>query len=213
VNARTSQHRRRPRLVALPSPTLARTDDVTLTVAAAGGDPQAAALLWDRFSPMVRRLLQRTLGPHRNVEDLLQRVFLRLLRRERAVRGVRDAHGLFVAVTVRVLVSDLRRRSAARLLFGVKREPESSTSRMDLPEMLAALYDILDGLTPRTRVAFVLRYFEGMRPGEISRALALSNKNVERRLAKAARHVLGLARPDWWLGPHLAEAEPAGNLP
>ena len=213
MNARTSRHKERPRLLALPSPALARADDVTLALAAAGGDPRAAAVLWDRFSPLVRRMLTRTLGPARDVEDLVHEAFFRLLKRDRALRGVQNLESLFVAATVRILVSVLRRRSVRRLLLGAKPDPIEHLDRVQAPEMLPALYDVLDGLTPRTRVAFALRYFEGMQVGEIALALAISETSVERRVAKAARHVLGLARPDWWLGSHLAEAEPAGNLP
>src|SRR5438477_2494655 len=70
----------RARLVALPSPTLAQADDATLARAASSGDPRATSVLWDRFSPLVRRMLRRTLGPTAEVETLVQEVFLRALR-------------------------------------------------------------------------------------------------------------------------------------
>ena len=77
----------RARLVALPSPTLAQADDATLARAASSGDPRATSVLWDRFSPLVRRMLRRTLGPTAEVEALLQEVFLRAAPARRPARG------------------------------------------------------------------------------------------------------------------------------
>ena len=51
-----------PRLVALPG-ALSSADDASLARAAAEGHPLAASLIWDRFSPMVRRMLLRSARP------------------------------------------------------------------------------------------------------------------------------------------------------
>src|SRR3954464_10745760 len=106
----------RARLVALPSPTLAQADDATLARAASTGDPRATSVLWDRFSPLVRRMLRRTLGPSAEVEPLLQEVFLKALRQLGSLPESAQLKPFVVAVTVRVLSSELKRSRVRRLL-------------------------------------------------------------------------------------------------
>ena len=111
-----SSQPKRARLVALPSPTLAQADDATLARAASGGDPRATSVLWDRFSPLVRRMLRRTLGPTADVEALLQEVFLRALRQLGGLPESAQLKPFVVAVTVRVLSGELKRNRMRRLL-------------------------------------------------------------------------------------------------
>src|SRR5688572_10177743 len=108
---------RRPKLVALPSPGLARAEDGTLAMAARAGDPRAAAVLWDRFSPQLRGMMRRTLGPGQDVETLLLEVYIELFRH---VGGLRDVHALrpfAVGLAIRVMRTELRRRYLRRLLM------------------------------------------------------------------------------------------------
>src|SRR6187551_3903127 len=98
----SSPHTSRARLVALPSPALAQADEATLPRAASAGDPRATSVLWDRFSPLVRRMLRRTLGPTAPVETLLQEVFLRALRQLNGLPESAQLKPFIVAVTVRV---------------------------------------------------------------------------------------------------------------
>src|SRR3989442_1202827 len=50
---------REPRPVLVPLPTAEEPDDVTLAAEAAKGDPGAHAAIWDRYAPLVRRILDR----------------------------------------------------------------------------------------------------------------------------------------------------------
>jgi len=106
----------RARLVALPTPTLAQADDATLARAAAAGDPRATGVLWDRFSPAVRRMLRRTLGPGAQVEGLVERVFLRALPRLGNLPDSAQLKPFIVSVTVRELGRELRRQKVRRVL-------------------------------------------------------------------------------------------------
>jgi RNA polymerase sigma-70 factor, ECF subfamily len=181
----------RARLVALPSPTLAQADDATLARAASSGDPRATSVLWDRFSPLVRRMLRRTLGPTAEVEALLQEVFLRALRQLGSLPESAQLKPFVVAVTVRVLSGELRRNRMRRLLrlqspwhtsdFG-SGDPATRTA-------LSSLYRILDGLDADARLAFTLRHFEGLQITELASAMDASLSSAKRRLARANARV------------------------
>ena len=182
----------RARLVALPSPTLAQADDATLARAASSGDPRATSVLWDRFSPLVRRMLRRTLGPTAEVEALLQEVFLRALRQLGGLPESAQLKPFVVAVTVRVLSGELKRNRMRRLFRmqspwhaadpATSNDPTTRTA-------LSALYRILDELDAEARLAFTLRHFEGLQITELASAMDASLSSAKRRLARANARV------------------------
>jgi RNA polymerase sigma-70 factor, ECF subfamily len=187
------------RLLALPSPTLAQADDATLARAASGGDPRATSVLWDRFSPLVRRMLRRTLGPSAAVEGLLQEVFLRALRQLGGLPESAQLKPFVVAVTVRVLSRELKRKRLRRLLrFSSERQgADTTTSGSPVTQAaLASLYRILDELDPEARLAFTLRHFEGLQLPEVASAMDASLASAKRRLANANARVQSAVRRD-----------------
>ena len=181
----------RARLVALPSPTLAQADDATLARAASSGDPRATSVLWDRFSPLVRRMLRRTLGPTAEVEALLQEVFLRALRQLGGLPESAQLKPFVVAVTVRVLSSELKRNRMRRLLRlqGPWHSHDFTSTDPATRTALSSLYRILDGLDADARLAFTLRHFEGLQITELASAMDASLSSAKRRLARANARV------------------------
>jgi RNA polymerase sigma-70 factor, ECF subfamily len=181
------------RLVALPSPTLAQADDATLARAASSGDPRAAGVLWDRFSPLVRRVLRRTLGPQAEVESLLHQVFVRAVDQIGMLPDSAQLRPFVVALTVRVLNTELRRQRLRRL-FRWRRERDSAESVTPPADpatrsALSALYGILDQLDADARLAFTLRHFEGLPITELASATDASVAKAKRRLARASARV------------------------
>jgi RNA polymerase sigma-70 factor, ECF subfamily len=212
----SSSQPRRARLVALPSPTLTQADDATLARAAASGDPRASGVLWDRFSPLVRRILRRTLGPSASVDGLLQEVFLRVVRQLGTVPESAHLKPLVVSTTVRVLNAELKRHRMRRLLR--LRSPWAVTGEENLAGndaasgALAAIYRILDGLDPEARLAFTLRHFEGLPITELATAMDASLASAKRRLARASAHVQAAVGSDAAFSAY-ALAASAGDAP
>jgi RNA polymerase sigma-70 factor (ECF subfamily) len=205
----------RARLVALPSPTLAQADDITLARAASSGDPRATSVLWDRFSPLVRRMLRRTLGPTAEVDALVQRVFLRALRQLSSLPESAQLKPFVVAVTVRVLSGELKRNRVRRFLrlhsawysvdFSSGSDPATRT-------VLSSLYRILDDLDADARLAFTLRHFEGLQLAELASATDTSLTAAKRRLARANAHVQAAVSRDAAFGAY-ATAASLGDAP
>jgi RNA polymerase sigma-70 factor, ECF subfamily len=192
----------RARLVALPSPTLAQADDATLARAAGSGDPRAISVLWDRFSPLVRRMLRRTLGPHAVVDDLLQQVFLRVLGQLGAASSIdtTQLRPLVVAVTARLLSAELRRHRVQRLLrlrsHRQRADALHPVGNTTTKTALSSLYRILDELDADARLAFTLKHFEGLQLTELAAAMDASLSSAKRRLARANAHVQAAVRDD-----------------
>jgi RNA polymerase sigma-70 factor, ECF subfamily len=204
----------RARLVALPSPTLAQADDATLARAASAGDPRATSVLWDRFSPLVRRVLRRTLGPQAEVEPLLQQVFVRALDELAGLPESAQLRPFIVAVTVRVLGVELRRNRLRRLLrlrsswHAAHVAASDATAR----SALSSLYRILDQLDPNARLAFALRHFEGLPITELASAMDTSLAAAKRRLARGSAHVQAAVAQDAALRAY-ATATSLGDVP
>jgi RNA polymerase sigma-70 factor (ECF subfamily) len=166
---------------------LPRADDTAVARALLEGQPGAPAVAWDRFSPLVRGLLRRSLGPGADVEDHVQEVFLRFFREIPRLREVSAVRSFLVGITVRVARSELRRRRVRRWLRltddGVLPETAAPSSEV-AREALARLYALLDGARDEDRLAFVLRHLEGLELTEVAAGLGVSLATAKRRLAR-----------------------------
>jgi RNA polymerase sigma-70 factor (ECF subfamily) len=146
-------------------------------------------VIWDRFSPLVRRMLRRTLGPHAEVDSLLEEVFLRVLSELGGLPESAQLRPFVVGVTVRSLAGELRRHRVRRLLrlrspwetADLPSGPADATTR----SALSSLYRILDRLDAESRLTFTLRHFEGLQITELASAMDASLSAAKRRLARA----------------------------
>jgi RNA polymerase sigma-70 factor (ECF subfamily) len=197
-------------------PTSALLDDADLARLAAARDPRAAAAVWDRYATLVRGILRRALGPSADVEDLVQDTFIGLYR---TLPGLRDPDALrsfVVGTALRVARSELRRKRVRRWLAltptGVL--PESAEVGASDPEARRAvkrLYEVLDKLDDRARLAFVLRFLEGYELTEVAEALGCSLATAKRALAKAQERVTAMVARDPLLAPYARSHESAGR--
>jgi RNA polymerase sigma-70 factor (ECF subfamily) len=189
-----------PRPFALPSKSTGRVSrfpaerlgDVELVQSAARGDGDAISVVWDRYSALVRGVLRGALGPDLVVEDLLQEVFIALVK---GAKGIQDGAALrsyLVGVAARIAALELRRRKVRRWVTSPTGElPDTAVLPRDSEgrQALSALYRVLDELGSRRRLAFVLRHVQGMGLGEVAAALKVSESTARRELVRARSHV------------------------
>ena len=183
-------------------------DDAALARAALDGQPAAAAAIWDQFSPLVRGILGRIMGPDSEVEDLLQEVFLRIFKDIAKLRDPQAFRGFVMRVASNAAISELRRRRVRRwmrlTLDGIL--PDMSVRAVACsPERQAvrSLYRILDSLDPESRSAFVLHHIEELELREVAEAMEISLATVKRRLANAHERLHRLAKDDALLRVYL----------
>ncbi len=172
-------------------------DDYALVLSLASGDERATRQAWDHFSPLVRRILRRALGPGADVEDVVQEVFLRFFERVGSLREAGALRGYLIAITVNTLRGELRRRRVRRILRFVDPAelPKLRVVETDLEarEALRRFYRILERLRQGDRIAFVLRVIEELPFSEVAAALDVSvptaRRRVERARSRVGRHV------------------------
>jgi len=205
-----------PRLASVHRLPLDGADDAAIARALIAGDEAAATLVWQRYAPLVRGILRRSLGPYEDVEDPVQDVFLGFFRQ---IGGLRDPGALrsfLIGIAMHVAVSALRRRRVRRWLrltaTGMLPDVPAGADEGDgrARDAMARLYAILDRLDDVGRLTFVLRYIEGLELTEVAEALGVSLATAKRRLAKVTARVLAMIEGDPVL-PGYARAMLAGR--
>jgi RNA polymerase sigma-70 factor (ECF subfamily) len=170
--------------------------------------PQAPRVAWARFSPLVRRIVRRSLGPASDTEDAVQDVFVCLFEKAHTLRDPAALKAFIVAITVRTVRYQIRRRRV-RAWVGLGdtgdvpdiRVVESNTESR---QALIRFYRILDRVGSKDRAAFVLRFIEGMEVADVAAALETSVPTARRRFTRAHRRVALLAGRDPFLAEYLA---------
>ena len=141
-------------------------------------DPSVGAL-FEQHHERVFRVARRITGSAEDAEDVLQTVFLRIMRREEPALRPDDAANYLHRAATNAALDLLRRRKAARS------EPIGDEERFrdhepgpDIAQEGAEIRDrvraALAALNPRAAEIFVMRYFDGYGNREIARLLNTS---------------------------------------
>jgi RNA polymerase sigma-70 factor (ECF subfamily) len=151
---------------------------------------RALAELHDRFA--VLRILRRILGPDHELEDLHHDVFVRALRSIDELRDPAALGGWLNAIAVHTAQAAIERRTRQRRWFSPssgcsppEAEPPDPRGSLDAREALRAAYAVLDQLPSEERVAFALRYVDGMELTQVAQACRVSLATIKRRLVRA----------------------------
>jgi RNA polymerase sigma-70 factor (ECF subfamily) len=187
--------------------------DVDLVGRTLAGDGEAATALWDRYIILVRTVLRRALGAQ-DVDDISQEVFLGVYKSLASLREGSSLRSFIIGVTLHYAGTELRRRRARAWL---RLTPTGSLAEFDAPacddpegrSALRRLYGLLDRLDTRARLAFVLRYMEGMELTEIAEALEISLATTKRLLGRASGRVFAWVDRDAALSEYLRGLDPA----
>ena len=150
---------------------------------------------------LVFRTAYRITGNAADAEDVLQTVFLRLLRRDAASGAVEKQESYFRRAAVNVALDVVRSGKDARKVALDDVPPEmlpSSEMRTNSRELRESLRRALAHLNPREAEIFALRFFEDQSNQEIAAALGMSQVHVavilhrtRGRLQKELRSYLG----------------------
>ncbi|KIY42193.1 MULTISPECIES: sigma-70 family RNA polymerase sigma factor [Pseudomonas] len=136
--------------------------------------------------------LRRSLGCSQQAADLAQDTFLRLLVRNQPICA--QAPRALLARIARGLVVDHWRRDALQRAYlqTLAQLPDTSYPspevRHEALQCLERIAQLLDGLKPAVREAFLLYQLGGLTHSQIAEQLQVSSRTVERHVAKALLH-------------------------
>jgi len=166
--------------------------EALLVEAVRGGDREAFGRLYDAYAPMVHGILLARV-PYREVDDLVQDVFLVALRRLSTLRDS-AAFGGWLAMITRNRAIDFHR--GARETEELPEDlPDHRPAEKETEAEAARTLDVIRALPEAYRETLVLRLVEGMTGPEIAARTGLTPASVRVNLhrgMKMLREKLGL---------------------
>ncbi|HXT95741.1 MAG TPA: RNA polymerase sigma factor [Polyangia bacterium] len=173
------------------------TGDDALITAARQGDGAAFARLFRRHADAVRTRITRLVGPVAERDDLVQKVFIAFHRGLPAYRGEARLSTYLHRIAVNTAYDHLRDRRRWAASEGLPdaealaelvspRLEDQVAARADLARLLA----LLDQLSPKKRIAFVLVAVEGCSLAEAAALIGAREDTVKQRALQARRDLL-----------------------
>lgn len=163
------------------------------------GDKDALGEFYRTYRHDVARNLHRVLGPGRcDLDDVLQEVFIEVFRSIPRFRGDSKISTWLYRVCVNVALQRLRKRRRLNEVQTAEgpepRDDATPQRKMEGRERVAAVYRILDELSPKKRVVFILHEIEGREPKEIAGIVGAPVLTVRTRLHYARKEFFELAK-------------------
>ena len=192
--------------IALSPPTPVATAELAERIRR--GDTWAEEAFYRRHVAGVRAVVRRLLGNATDAEDVVQEAFVTAFEIWGQLREPEQAGKWLLTIAIRKVHRRFRRRRLLRL-FGLDQTTDDATlesfGRPDVTGEARAELALLDALLRRVsaneRVAWMLRYVEGMSLEEVATACECSLATAKRRIAavnvRVERHLeLGEPRHD-----------------
>ena len=180
-----------------------------------------ARAVWDRYAPLVRRILWRVFEPDDAVEDAVHDVFVRLFENVDHVRDANALRSYIVTIALNTARGELRRRRVRRVYDPAMHELRpppalapvaASSPELDARIAMARLFRILDELPAEERRTIVLRCVEEMELREVAARSGVSLATVKRRLTRASDRIIARAKRDAILNDYI-DADAADPAP
>jgi len=162
--------------------------DDGLVSAARAGDRSAFGLLYHRYARMVHGILLCRVPP-RDVDDLVQEVFLLALRKLDSLRDI-SRFGAWLSTITRNRANDYYRKASPvdrAADFGAEEQAESRTNDHAVEQQAAMTLAVLQTLPEAYRESLTLRLVEGMTGPEIAERMGLKHGSVRVNLHRGMR--------------------------
>ncbi len=164
-----------------------QASDREVAEALIAGEPWASGEAWQRFAPMVLVMCERCLGSRSEAEDLTQEVFYRVFRKAKTLREPDSLRSFIYSFAIRLLKTELRRKKLRSWLsLDSATDSHSHTLNVESRDLLRRFHTLLDRLSPRDRLVFILRRMEAMTVDEIATHMNISVSTVKRSMAHAS---------------------------
>jgi len=162
----------------------------------AGGDDLAFQQLYEKYSPMVARLVRNVAGPREDLEDIVQEVFIQVHRSIASFHGDSKFTTWLYRLTVNVTLQYVKARKHRMVPYLPLESRRDLTAGGPSPERQAwskerwrILGSILDTISEKKRTVFVLHEIEGMEASQIARVLGIPTLTVRTRLFYARKAI------------------------
>lgn len=183
---------------------LQRTEDDELIREAQRGDRSAFDSLVRRYDQAVLRLALHMLGNEQDAQDIHQEAFLKAYRHLGNFRFECSFYTWLYRIVTNLCLDQLRRRKSRRedpatvldasgdemdLLSNVSdtRAMANPSRELDRKNMGESISQALDKLTPRERMVFELKHYQGLKLRTIGEMLSTTEETAKNTLFRATR--------------------------
>jgi RNA polymerase sigma-70 factor (ECF subfamily) len=187
--------------VALAQKTGVSSDETALIKAAQAGDQDAFGQLVRAYDQSVLRLAMNLLRNPEDAQDVYQEAFLRVYRNLHTFRFDCSFHTWLYRIVTNLCLDQMRKRKVRREEPTVVTTAEGSLDRTETvadvrPEgdpqrnlfsgqLRRRVKEVLTGLSPRERMVFEMRHYQGLRLRNIGEILGTSEEAAKNCLFRA----------------------------
>ena len=178
-----------------------QVDETALIRAAQAGDQDAFAQLVRAYDQSVLRLAMNLLRSPEDAQDVYQEAFLRVYRNLHNFRFDCSFHTWLYRIVTNLCLDQMRKRKVRKEEPTVVITPEGPVDRIDSVaeqrvdgdpqrhlfsgQLRRRVKEVLSGLTPRERMVFELRHYQGLRLRRIGEILGTSEEAAKNCLFRA----------------------------
>ena len=184
-------------------PTVVRMDEPALIRAAQEGNQEAFEQLVRLYDQAVLRLAMNLLRSQEDANDIYQEAFLRVYKNLHNFRFDCSFHTWLYRIVTNLCLDALRKRRVRKEESTAVTTSDGVLDRVDTleesrahgnpqrqlmsNELKGRIREVLDGLTPRERMVFELRHYQGMRLKAIGETLGTSEEAAKNCLFRATQ--------------------------
>ena len=181
--------------------TALQTDEAALIRAAQAGDQDAFAQLVRVYDQSVLRLAMNLLRSPEDAQDVYQEAFLRVYKNLNNFRFDCSFHTWLYRIVTNLCLDQMRRRKVRKEEPTVVEGTDGPVDRMEAVaearaegdpqrklfsgQLRRRIKEVLSGLTPRERMVFELRHYQGLRLRRIGEILGTSEEAAKNCLFRA----------------------------
>jgi RNA polymerase sigma-70 factor (ECF subfamily) len=178
-----------------------QTDETALIKAAQAGDKDAFGQLVRAYDQSVLRLAMNLLRSPEDAQDVYQEAFLRVFRNLHTFRFDCSFHTWLYRIVTNLCLDQMRRRKVRREEPTVIPTADGIVDRMDSVadsrgdgdpqrnlfsgQIRKKIKEVLSGLTPRERMVFEMRHYQGLRLRNIGEILGTTEEAAKNCLFRA----------------------------
>ena len=155
-----------------------------------GAGPDSAAL-WAEFAPPLRGFLARRVPPGVDADDLVQEVFLRVIRHAGSLRSTDRPEAWLFQIARNALRDSLRarlrrdgRNDSVESDDDLAAEPDAAAERAPEAELAPCLTSMVNRLPEPYRTAITLTTVSGVSQADAARQLGISNSGMKSRVQR-----------------------------
>jgi RNA polymerase sigma-70 factor (ECF subfamily) len=180
-----------------------QTDESELIRAAQQGDHDAFEQLVRTYDQSVLRLAMNLLRSPEDAHDIYQEAFLRVFRNLNSFRFDCSFHTWLYRIVTNLCLDQMRKRKVRREEPSVMAGTDGQLDRMDSVaeervdgdphrhlfsgQLRIRVKQVLEGLTPRERMVFELRHYQGLRLKRIGEILGTTEEAAKNCLFRATQ--------------------------